>query len=79
MVEKKGIDLSEFEAVAPRIGVQCWGSKLTEDQRAKVEAARADGFSYKTIAAVVTKWGVSTSPSAVPNHLNHDCKCYRNA
>ena len=68
------IDLSEFDSVAPG-RLKCWASQLSDEQLAKVTAARAAGHSYPTISKVVTGWGVKVSSSAVANHANGDCLC----
>ena len=71
---KAAPDLSEFDAIAPaKLG--CWFSRLTEDQQAKVTAAKAAGHSNPTIAKVVTSWGVESTRSPVANHFAGACGC----
>ena len=69
------IDLSEFDAAAPSRST-CWHRKLSEEQQAKVDAAHAAGYGRKTIAKVVSDWGVKISSSPVGNHYSagHECK-----
>jgi hypothetical protein len=70
-------DLSEFEAVSPRIGVLCWGTRLTPDQRDRVMSAREAGHSFRTIARVVSGWGFKVTASSVTNHVKGECQCPR--
>lgn len=67
------VDLAEFEAKNP--AARCWYRRLTDDQRAKVDAAREAGYSGNTIAKVVTDWGIKITCSPVYNHYSSDHGC----
>lgn len=75
MSNQKAIDLDEFEAKAP-IKNRCWHSRLSDDQRGKVDAAKGAGYSGPTIAKVVTDWGVKISGSSINAHYSdgHNCE-----
>lgn len=73
-------DLSEFAKRAPYVGVKCWGQKLSPEQQVKIEDARKEGFSYRTIAEVINDdWKIPVTESALPNHLRRTCQCFKHA
>ena len=80
MVSEKVIDLSEFEATRLPPG-GCWFTKLTDEQREKVMAARAAGYSYVQITSVVRSWGITgirggpIGDNGVRNHIGRRCSC----
>jgi len=71
---QKAVDLSEFEAQSPKTS-RCWFKSLSEDQRAKVTAAREAGYGAPTIAKVVSGWGIPITKSPVLNHFGETHRC----
>lgn len=71
----QGVALDEFAAVAKPNRRGCWFSRLTSEQQEKVTAAHEAGYSARTIARVVTSWGVRISNSPVGEHFRHGCSC----
>lgn len=69
------IDTSEFDKVVPERKSTCWHSRMTDEQRDKVAAAREKGHSSATIARVVTSWGYSIQDNAVRRHCQGNCAC----
>ncbi len=74
---KAAPDLSEFEAIAPKLGRECWAASLTPEQKEKIERARENGYSYLTISRVINGWGHKTSASATAAHLRGECRCVK--
>ena len=74
-------DLTEFLAVQAKKGPQCSVciavSRMTDEQRAKFEAAmdaRKD-ITAATIAKVVEGWGFRVNPQKVSEHRNGTAAC----
>lgn len=70
---KAPVDLAEFAALATPH--RCWFTRLDEEQKAKVNAAKEAGYSSRVIAEVVNSWGVKTSRSPIQNHFSSDHAC----
>jgi IS30 family transposase len=68
-----GVTLEEFEALQPR--KMCWHQRLTTEQREKVQAAHEAGYSLRTIATVVSRWGIPVARSTVGAHFRGECQC----
>ena len=71
---KSAPDLSEFEAAAPQR--QCWFGLLDSEQKGKVAAAKAGGYSKATICTVLSQWGFKPpGDSAYLTHFTGKCRC----
>jgi hypothetical protein len=73
------LDLSEFDAEARTRSGGCSVANLdlTEDQRAKLDAALAKpgAYSVSGIIRVLHKWGVGIGKDAISNHRAQRCAC----
>lgn len=75
------VDLSEFEAEQripnrPQCRLGALLGALPEDQRAKLEAALADGLlRHTSIARVLGRWGHRIAPDSVARHRRGQCAC----
>lgn len=69
------LDLSEFAAARTLPTRRCWFQRLDKDQSEKVAAAHAAGYSYRDIAVVVSRWGMSIGASGVSRHFGGSCTC----
>ena len=71
------VDLSEFEAAAPKKKNLCWfATLLTEEQQQKVAKARAAGHQYDTISKVMEGWGIKkVHNTSLGHHFLGHCGC----
>ncbi len=69
------VSLDEFAAAGQLPNTRCWFQRLNDEQREKVTAAYGAGYSQRTIAKVVSDWGVSVRRTQVGEHLRGACSC----
>lgn len=70
--------VDEFDQEVLHAGGRCFWSRLTEEQRVKVEDAKDRGHNFATIARVLSNhWGISVRPQPVSKHFRGECSCGR--
>lgn len=70
------VDLSEFAATGEVPNpTSCWFKRLSDEQQAKVGAAREAGYPYRTIALVLATWGFKVNRRTIGDHFTGGCSC----